>query len=145
MSDLPPDPARLRAILAHLDRQLADAETIRTYLRLQREEVQRALQAAGRPSRPSRPQPRPTLAPPTFPAGRSPNSPTGAGDGYMLESKRHPKGPRPAVLHVDSCTRARRTTSPISAAQFRVSVLDTEYIETCSFCQPEAKPDDASD
>ncbi|MFI5814959.1 hypothetical protein ACIA7S_28870 [Streptomyces sp. NPDC051643] len=71
MSDLPPDPARLRAILAHLDRQLADTDTIRTYLRLQREQVQRALHAAGRPPRQSRPQVRPALAPPPFPAERS--------------------------------------------------------------------------
>ncbi|MER6443535.1 hypothetical protein ABT275_45895, partial [Streptomyces sp. NPDC001185] len=47
MSDMPPDSARLRAILAHLDRQLADTDTIRTYLRLQREEVQRANRPAG--------------------------------------------------------------------------------------------------
>ncbi|MER6443106.1 DUF6233 domain-containing protein [Streptomyces sp. NPDC001185] len=148
MSDLPPDPARLRAILAHLDRQLADADTIRTYLRLQREEVQRALQAASRPARPTRstrPQLRPALTPAPFPAERSPSGPTGVGDGYMLEIKRHPTDPRPGVLHVDSCTMANRKTSPISAAQFRVAIRDTEYIETCSFCRPEAKPDDTAD
>ncbi|MEU7337344.1 DUF6233 domain-containing protein [Streptomyces sp. NPDC007074] len=146
MSDLPPDPARLRAILAHLDRQLADTDTIRTYLQLQRQEVQRALQAAGRPPRPSQPQPlRPARTPPPFPVERSPTGPTGAGDGYMLEIKSHPKDPRPGVLHVDSCTRASRKTSPISPAQFRVAIRDTEYIETCSFCRPEAKPDDTAD
>ncbi|MFD8421790.1 DUF6233 domain-containing protein [Streptomyces sp. NPDC059466] len=144
MSDLPPDPARLRAILAHLDRQLADAETISTYLRLQREEVQRALQAAGRPPRPPRPQLRPALAPPPSPAERSPNGPTRAGDGYMLENKRHPKDPEPAVLHVDSCAKASRKTSPISAAQFRIAIRDTQYIKTCSFCRPEDKPDDTA-
>ncbi|WP_393072309.1 DUF6233 domain-containing protein [Streptomyces sp. LN704] len=144
MSDLPPDPARLRAILAHLDRQLADTDTIRTYLRLQRDEVQRALHAAGRPSRPPRPQLRPALVPPPFPVERSPNGPTGSGNGYMLEMKRHPKDPQPAVLHVDSCTRASRKTSPISAAQFHVAVRDTEYIKTCSFCRPKDKPDDTS-
>ncbi|MFE5143728.1 DUF6233 domain-containing protein [Streptomyces fagopyri] len=147
MSDLPPDPARLRAILAHLDRQLADADTIRTYLRLQREEVQRALQAAGRPAQPTRstrPQLRPALTPTPFPAERSPTGPTGAGDGYMLEIKSHPKDPQPGILHADSCTMASRKTSPISAAQFRVAIRDTEYIETCNFCRPEAKPDHAS-
>ncbi|MFJ4931706.1 DUF6233 domain-containing protein [Streptomyces sp. NPDC088736] len=146
MSDLPPDPARLRAILAHLDRQLADTDTIRIYLQLQRQEVQRALQAAGRPPRPQRPQPlRPALTPPPFPAERSPIGPTGTGDGYMLEIKSHPKDPRPGVLHIDSCTMASRKTSPISADQFRVALRDTEYIETCSFCRPEAKPDDTAD
>ncbi|MEU0039875.1 DUF6233 domain-containing protein [Streptomyces sp. NPDC006333] len=56
-----------------------------------------------------------------------------------------PQDPQPAVLHVDSCTRASRTTSPISVAQFRSVVRDTEYIETCSFCRPEDKLDDTSD
>ncbi|MFJ4931674.1 DUF6233 domain-containing protein [Streptomyces sp. NPDC088736] len=145
MSDLPPDPARLRAILAHLDRQLVDADTIRTYLRLQREEVQRALQAAGRPARSTRPQPRAALTPAPLPAERSPSGPTGVGDGYMLEIKSHPKDPRPGVLHVDSCTMASRKTSPISAAQFRVAIRDTEHIETCSYCRPENKSDGAAD
>ncbi|MFE4546503.1 DUF6233 domain-containing protein [Streptomyces sp. NPDC056785] len=143
MSDLPPDPARLRAILTHLDRQLADADTIRTYLRLQREEVQRALQAASRATRSTRPQLRPALTPAPSPTERSPSGPTGVGNGYMLEIKSHPKDPRPGVLHIDSCTRASRKTSPISADEFRVAIRDTEYIEPCSFCRPEAKPDDA--
>ncbi|MFI5817369.1 DUF6233 domain-containing protein [Streptomyces sp. NPDC051643] len=130
-------------ILTHLDRQLADTDTIRTYLRLQREEVQRALAAAGRPPRPLRPpRPQPSL-PPARPAERPPNSPTGSGAGYMLEIKRHPKDPRPAVLHVDSCTMASQKTSPISAAQFRVALRDTENIEPCGFCRPEDKPNDA--
>ncbi|WP_331728538.1 MULTISPECIES: DUF6233 domain-containing protein [unclassified Streptomyces] len=144
MSDLPPDPARLRAILAHLDRQLADTDTLRTYLRLQRDEVQRALHAAGRPLRqPQQPQARRSLSP-VRPAEPPPNGPTGAGDGYMLESKRHPKDPQPAVLHVDSCTKANRKASPISAAQFHVAIRDTEYIKTCDFCRPEDKPDDTA-
>ncbi|MGW3633486.1 hypothetical protein ACWD7F_25580 [Streptomyces sp. NPDC005122] len=40
---------------------------------------------------------------------------------------------------------ANQKTSPISAAQFRVALRDTENIETCNFCRPEAKPDDTSD
>lgn len=150
MSELPPDPARLRAILTHLDQQLADTDTIRTYLHLQREEVQRALQAAARqPARPQRPphrQTRPALAPAPFPSltERHPNGPTGAGDGYMLEIKRHPKDPEPAVLHVDSCTRATRKTSPITPDEFRVALRDTEYVQTCRYCRPEDKPDNAT-
>ncbi|MET8412961.1 DUF6233 domain-containing protein [Streptomyces sp. NPDC005195] len=60
----------------------------------------------------------------------------------MLEIKRHPKDPRPAVLHVDDCTMANQKTSPISAAQFRVALRDTENIEPCGFCRPEDKPND---
>ena len=43
---LPPDPTRLRVILAHLDKQMADHETIATYLRLQRDAVQEAITEA---------------------------------------------------------------------------------------------------
>ncbi|MFD8741288.1 hypothetical protein ACFV06_41210, partial [Streptomyces sp. NPDC059618] len=49
MSELPPDPQRLRAILAHLDQQIAHTETIGTYLRLQRDAVQAALDRAEHP------------------------------------------------------------------------------------------------
>lgn len=74
MSELPPDPRRLRAILAHLDKQLsdnaavaayldeqlADSKTVGTYLLLQRKAVQTALTQAeatslGHPRRPIRP------------------------------------------------------------------------------------------
>ncbi|MFI1767545.1 DUF6233 domain-containing protein [Streptomyces sp. NPDC020800] len=51
MRELPPDPPRLRAILTHLERQVADADTITTYLRLQRHAVQQALAQAERPQR----------------------------------------------------------------------------------------------
>ncbi|MER7226466.1 hypothetical protein [Streptomyces rubradiris] len=43
MTELPPDPPRLRAILAHLDRQVAENDTIGRYLRLQRDAVRRHL------------------------------------------------------------------------------------------------------
>jgi hypothetical protein len=36
MSALPPDAPRLHAIMAFLDKQIADNETVGTYLRLQR-------------------------------------------------------------------------------------------------------------
>lgn len=61
----------------------------------------------------------------------------------MLESKRHPKDPRPAVLHVDDCTMANQKTSAITADEFRVALRDTEHIEPCGFCRPEGKLSDA--
>src|ERR1041384_1991749 len=42
MSALPPDAPRLRAILHHLDQQIADSETVARYLRLQRDAVAEA-------------------------------------------------------------------------------------------------------
>ncbi|WP_194280929.1 hypothetical protein [Streptomyces fagopyri] len=42
-------------------------------------------------------------------------------------------------LGVGDCSN-RRSPQPIRAA-----ARDTQYIETCGFCRPEAKPGDASD
>ncbi len=47
MSELPPDSPRLRAILAHLDKQLAENETAGIYLRLQRRAVLAVLERGG--------------------------------------------------------------------------------------------------
>ncbi|OIK24369.1 hypothetical protein VT52_027560 [Streptomyces malaysiense] len=47
MPDLPSDPPR-RTILRHLERQIAETETIGIYLRLQRDEVRKALTQAPR-------------------------------------------------------------------------------------------------
>ncbi|SEE30908.1 hypothetical protein SAMN04490357_7619 [Streptomyces misionensis] len=57
MPGLPPDPPCLRAILAHLKRQVAETETIGIYLRLQRDEVRKALaRASSAPTRAGTPQ-----------------------------------------------------------------------------------------
>ncbi|MGQ5640515.1 MULTISPECIES: hypothetical protein [unclassified Streptomyces] len=45
----PPDPPRLRAILAHLEKQLAENETVGIYLCLQRQAVLTALAHTERP------------------------------------------------------------------------------------------------
>jgi hypothetical protein len=145
MSELPPDPARLRAILAHLDRQLADTDTLRTYLQLQRREVQRALDAAGRapdrgPRQASRPAPE---LPPAAPATRPLSGPTGDGSGFMLEMKRHPQHPNPAVLHVDNCTMASQKTTALSDGELRAALREAEDVAPCPFCRPESKIDDA--
>ncbi|WP_329545550.1 DUF6233 domain-containing protein [Streptomyces sp. NBC_01356] len=128
MSELPPDPPRLRAILAHLEQQLANTETIRTYLRLQRDEVQAALAAADRPTR--------TRAPsPTRP-------PTRASTGYVLERKIRTNHPMPPLVHVADCTMPRRRTEPITAEKVREALTnpaDPPSMEECVFCRPSAQ------
>ncbi|MEU8691191.1 hypothetical protein [Streptomyces sp. NPDC048665] len=47
---LPPDPHRLRVILAFLNGQIADNDTLAAYLRIQRGAVHKALARAGRPT-----------------------------------------------------------------------------------------------
>ncbi|MGW2068681.1 DUF6233 domain-containing protein [Streptomyces sp. NPDC001953] len=44
MNELPPDPPRLRVILAYLDQQRTENETAGVYLRLQRDKVRAALE-----------------------------------------------------------------------------------------------------
>jgi hypothetical protein len=99
MSALPPDPPRLRAILAYLDKQLAENETVGIYLRLQRQAVLAALEHAERPPRQQRPArkvkgggPLPGFAPPPV------------NTGYVVQQKRTPHGHEPAVIHLADCT-----------------------------------------
>ena len=87
MSELPPDPPRLRAILAHLDQQPADAETIGIYLRLQRDAVQAAL------SRAEAPPPQPSQRPGRLPKGATglpALAPAASPVGYVVQQKRTP-------------------------------------------------------
>ncbi|MET9175820.1 DUF6233 domain-containing protein [Streptomyces misionensis] len=130
MSDLPPDPPRLRAILEHLERQVAEAETIGIYLRLQRDEVRRALaRATSAPTRARTPQRH-------EPPRRTPPAE------YLMEPKSGPDDPLPVVVHVGACTirQGRRTPSAISARQARMVLTDTVIgAEPCPICRPENK------
>ncbi|MGZ0199509.1 DUF6233 domain-containing protein [Streptomyces sp. RM1] len=128
MSDLPPDPPRLQAILEHLLRQVA--ETIGIYLRLQRDEVRKALARARLGPHPG-PGPRATTSstPAAHAVGRVPG-----------ESKSGPDDLLPVVVHVGACTirQGRRTPSAISARQARMVLTDTVIgAEPCPMCRPE--------
>lgn len=128
MPDLPPDPPRLRAILGHLERQIAETETVGIYLRLQRDEVRKALTQASSGLLRERPAQRPG-------PGRRPPSAE-----YLMESKLGPADPLPVVVHVGACTirQGRRTPSEISARQARMVLTDTVIgAEPCPVCRPE--------
>ncbi|WP_128382406.1 DUF6233 domain-containing protein [Streptomyces cavernae] len=130
MSELPPDPHRLRALLAHLDAELAANRTVATYLRLQRDAVRQALAAAGRKQSP----PRQAASPPTE------NSTPGNVDGYLLEPKRHPTAPQPAQIHLAKCAMPQRDTAPISEEEARLALADRaqpKVMEACQFCRPD--------
>ncbi|MFK0173443.1 DUF6233 domain-containing protein [Streptomyces sp. NPDC090306] len=119
---LPPDPARLRALLAYIDRQVAETDTIGTWLRLQRDAVQRALASADRPQRQERPPARRTA-----PAGHS----------YLLESKRGPNDSLPPAVHRADCTMNSRPTSPLTEQDARMALTPGVGAEPCEFCRPE--------
>ncbi|MFE5031266.1 DUF6233 domain-containing protein [Streptomyces sp. NPDC056683] len=125
---LPPDPARLRVILAHLDKQVADHETIGTYLRLQRDAVQAAIVKAeiGRKPRAAQPpqqgQKRMKLKPGT----------------YMLEPKIQPNHPRPAYVHIGGCTAIERPATECTIRQAELSLTQQAVgAQACPTCRPD--------
>ncbi|MEV7242758.1 DUF6233 domain-containing protein [Streptomyces sp. NPDC093248] len=130
---LPPDPRRLRVILAHLDGEIADNETVATYLRLQREAVLTALGRAERPPQQQRPGrnvkgagPLPAFAPPP------------ARTGYVVQQKRSTHGPEPAFIHLADCTMIEGTAHPIRADEARAALTDPT-ITACPFCRPDTE------
>ncbi|MGW7241525.1 DUF6233 domain-containing protein [Streptomyces sp. NPDC054804] len=139
MNELPPDPPRLRAILAHLDKQIADTETVATYLRLQHRDVLAAISRAERkatprpaPSAPQRP-PTPTLAP----AGRR-DSGSRPPSRFIIE---RPTGTsKAALIHTSTCLRGFTGSRPIEADAVRqVLMNDPKGFTACDACRPDTE------
>ncbi|MGW4569470.1 DUF6233 domain-containing protein [Streptomyces sp. NPDC004561] len=133
MSLLPPDPRRLRAILAYIEEQLAANETVAVYLRLQRDAVLAALARAERPQPQQRPKrkvkgggPLPGFNPPP------------ASTGCVIQQKRTPAGPEPAVVHQADCAMIEGTPHRIRADEARAALTDPT-IEPCAFCRPDTE------
>ncbi|MEV7364229.1 DUF6233 domain-containing protein [Streptomyces sp. NPDC091299] len=129
MSDLPPDPARLRAILAHLDRQLADNETVGIYLRIQRDTVRQALaRADGQTPQPQQQRERPAVeAPPRQQVTR-----------YVIEQRRTPDGPEEASVHLADCRLAGKLTHKVTAEQAMLALTDVQ-LTACAICRPDTE------
>ncbi|MEU2778913.1 DUF6233 domain-containing protein [Streptomyces sp. NPDC007162] len=108
MSDaLPSDPARLRVMLAHLEQQLAENQTVQIYLRLQAGAVRAALAAAGRPTPDRlRQQPQPQRSALEVPA-------------LPVEQQLSEGDPLGAAVHRAGCTMAQRGTRLITADDAR--------------------------
>ncbi|MGW9025078.1 DUF6233 domain-containing protein [Streptomyces sp. NPDC055722] len=139
MSELSHDPPRLRAILAYLERQLGDNETVGIYLRMQRDAVCQALAGTEQPApepaparkRPARNvQPRPLH---TFTARAVGN---GGSTGFTVEQRTQAVGPERVLIHVDDCLHAGATW-PIDPHGARASLL--EGLEACPFCRPDGE------
>ncbi|MEU6231359.1 DUF6233 domain-containing protein [Streptomyces sp. NPDC047042] len=122
MNELPPDPRRLRAILSHLDHQLAANETIATYLRLQRDAVHRALTAA-------EPAPTPQQRPQPPPRPKS---------AYISEQATHQGHPLGCTIHVGGCVMATRPVTGLTAEEARGALSkDARFFHPCEFCRPD--------
>ncbi|MGW3101335.1 DUF6233 domain-containing protein [Streptomyces sp. NPDC001100] len=136
MNELPPDLPRLRAILAYLDQQLAQQETIGTYLRLQRRDVERAIARADRAA-----IPRPPLVVPKRPRSVT-RAETGGhpSTGYVLERRDRHDATKGAVIHVADCDRTPRDVRPVEPGLARkVLTKDRPHFDACEFCRPDTE------
>ena len=136
MSELPPDPARLRAILQYLDQQLSDHETVGIYLRLQRDAVRAAL-AHAEGSAPARRRGG------HLPKGAAPLRSMGIAHApvrprFVVQQKRTPNGPEPSIIHLGDCSMIEGTPHTITEHDARVALTDPT-IEPCGFCRPDTE------
>ncbi|GHE14280.1 DUF6233 domain-containing protein [Streptomyces alanosinicus] len=145
---LPRDSRRLRAILAHLDKQLADnaavavhldeqladIRTVGTYLRLQRDAVQAALGQAEAPPGPLIRPSRPVKGAKGLPALAQAQVPVG----FVVQQKPTPMGPEPTLIHMADCTMIEGTPHRIRPDEARADLTDPT-ITACNFCRPDTE------
>ncbi|MEU6216722.1 DUF6233 domain-containing protein [Streptomyces sp. NPDC047022] len=127
MTELPPDPARLRVILAHLERQRAEHEIVAVYLRRQHDAVLRALQQAE--SEHDRQAPSPS----SRPAKEAPAH--GPQPGYVISRRPTRDGPQPSYVHLADCGQTGRLTQAVPSDEARSVLLGG--VEACPFCRPD--------
>ena len=130
MTDLPPDPPRLRALLGFLERRIAENDTIGTYLRIEHDKIQKALARAERP--PQRHRPRRPVKDSASPA----STPAPSRSGYVVTQKRSPQGLGPPVIHLAGCTVSEGVTRWVSPDEARAALADPGC-EPCPRCRPD--------
>ncbi|MFE0347509.1 DUF6233 domain-containing protein [Streptomyces griseoluteus] len=136
MAELPDDAPRLRALLAYLERQIADNATVATYLSLLRDDVRHALARAEQPAPRQRSMRRAKGAGGPLPtAGLS--RPARAGD-YDVELMRAPDDPGDIVVHAAGCEETRGAPRRIRADEARALLVEPG-IEPCPTCRPEVE------
>ncbi|MER5917791.1 DUF6233 domain-containing protein [Streptomyces sp. NPDC001982] len=130
MSQLPPDPARLRVILAWLDDQITDNATLNTYLKVQHHAVTQALARAEGEQQPAQPPPASPATPP-----RMTTLPTFTGDrggGFKVVER---AGSDLVSLHVGDCDLDDGPARSVDAHE-AVAVL-RDGMAACVFCRPD--------
>ncbi|MFF4709254.1 DUF6233 domain-containing protein [Streptomyces sp. NPDC001297] len=137
MSELPSDAPRLRAILAHLDQQIADTDTIGTYLRLQRDAVQAALSRTGHTTTPRSALPTPQRRPRQLPQGQPQGGTASPPVGLVTEEQRKDGGPSGGMIHTAACMphMQLRPITPETARQ--VLAKDSAFFTPCPLCRPD--------
>ncbi|MGW1796896.1 DUF6233 domain-containing protein [Streptomyces sp. NPDC001984] len=128
MSELPPDPARLRVILAWLDDQITDNATLNTYLKVQHHAVTQALAQAEGEQQPAQPPAAPPATPPrmtaTFTGDR--------GGGFKVVER---SGSDLVSLHVGDCDLDDGPTRRVDPHEALAALR--EGLAACSVCRPD--------
>ncbi|MFD3523855.1 DUF6233 domain-containing protein [Streptomyces sp. NPDC058653] len=65
-------------------------------------------------------------------------APTGPAS-YVVEPKKHPTHPQPALIHLAGCTMPQRKTLPVDAGAARIGLADDPDIAACPFCAPDRR------
>ncbi|MFF4902922.1 DUF6233 domain-containing protein [Streptomyces sp. NPDC001068] len=135
MNELPPDAPRLRAILAHLDQQIADTDTVGTYLRLQRGAVVSAISRAERQA-----IPRPVIAAPKRPPALADRRDTAVHPSARFIIELPEKAGQAAPIHTSSCTKTLTRSRPIEADLARQGLVnDPRGFTACTMCRPDTE------
>lgn len=128
VNELPPDSARLNAILRYLDEQITDHAAVDTYLRLQREAVRQSLDHTDQTPAVNGHRAAPPFAPT---AGERQST------GFAVDQQPRAVGPEPARIHVDDCPSAVNP-QPVSGQEARAALLDPS-VTACPFCRPDTE------
>lgn len=57
---------------------------------------------------------------------------------FVVQQKRTPRGPEPAIIHLGDCSMVDGTPHTISEHDARVSLAEPT-IEACAFCRPDTE------
>ncbi|MGI5143708.1 DUF6233 domain-containing protein [Streptomyces sp. CA-106110] len=133
MSELPPDAERLRVILAWLEEQVTDNETVGIFLRLQRDTVAQALAQAAEGEQPATPPPAPPAkltrptSPPTFTGGHRP--------AFKVVERGGENEPPRLTLHIGACDVDDGPAHQVDAHDALAALR--EGLDACSVCRPD--------
>ncbi|MEU2623026.1 DUF6233 domain-containing protein [Streptomyces sp. NPDC007157] len=141
MNELPPDTPRLRAILAHLDKQIADTDTVATYLRLQRGAVLAAISRADHTSIPrpatSAPTQQPHQPQRSQPTDRASAQPVG----LVIEEQRKAGRPTGGMIHTATCMPHMKLRPITPEVARQVLAKDDQFFTPCPLCRPDTELD----
>ncbi|MEU6323353.1 DUF6233 domain-containing protein [Streptomyces sp. NPDC047009] len=129
MSELPPDPTRLRVILAWLEEQVTDNATVGTFVRLQRDTVTQAFAQTEGESEQQRAEP-PPAAPAKPPRMTGLPTSTSRGPGFKVVEQGDL-----VSLHLDDCNVDDGPTRRVDAHE-AVAAL-REGLAACVMCRPD--------